>query len=248
MTAEQIVDSLHAVVGRAIDSDELTFDPEARMKPTAQNNLGKPRRAWQLTSLSNERDRPALSLPRAAAVAECMEAFGWTGSRQEPINHRQDEPNVIQPGILANGLLSIQLTVMTDRDELTADAIAAAFGVSIGEHPEALAILSERYAAVDTEFTPARRRMARVPDGATLIASDTDLSISIWKKNENNMWVHSATLGDHTQADLWCGARTVMYAADAEYCIGRCRKLLRFELDPDRDLHARRQHGGRFRL
>ena len=56
-------------------------------------------------------------------------------------------------------------------DDITADAIAAAFGVSIDEHPEALAILSERYAAVDTEFTPARRRMARVPDGASLIAN-----------------------------------------------------------------------------
>ncbi len=54
-------------------------------------------------------------------------------------------------------------------DDITADAIAAAFGVSIGEHPEALKILAERYAAVDTEFTPARRRMARVPDGASLI-------------------------------------------------------------------------------
>jgi molybdenum cofactor synthesis domain-containing protein len=56
-------------------------------------------------------------------------------------------------------------------DDITADAIAAAFDVSIDEHPEALAILSERYAAVDTEFTPARRRMARVPDGANLIAN-----------------------------------------------------------------------------
>jgi molybdenum cofactor synthesis domain-containing protein len=56
-------------------------------------------------------------------------------------------------------------------DDITADAIAAAFGVGIGEHPEAMKILSERYAAVDTEFTPARRRMARVPDGASLIAN-----------------------------------------------------------------------------
>lgn len=54
-------------------------------------------------------------------------------------------------------------------DDITADAIAAAFGVGIGEHPEAMAILSERYAAVDTEFTPARRRMARIPNGASLI-------------------------------------------------------------------------------
>ncbi len=56
-------------------------------------------------------------------------------------------------------------------DDITADAIAAAFGVGIGEHSEALKILSERYAAVDTEFTPARRRMARIPDGASLIAN-----------------------------------------------------------------------------
>lgn len=56
-------------------------------------------------------------------------------------------------------------------DDITADAIAAAFGVGISEHPEALAILSERYAAIDTEFTPARRRMARVPDGARLISN-----------------------------------------------------------------------------
>ena len=56
-------------------------------------------------------------------------------------------------------------------DDITADAIAAAFNVPINEHPEALKILSERYAAVDTEFTPARRRMARVPNGASLIAN-----------------------------------------------------------------------------
>ena len=56
-------------------------------------------------------------------------------------------------------------------DDITADAIAAAFQVGIGEHPEAVKILSERYAAVDTEFTPARRRMARIPHGASLIAN-----------------------------------------------------------------------------
>ena len=119
MSAEQLVDSLHVVVGSPIDSDELTFDPEARMKPTAMINLGAPRRAWQFTSLSNERDRPALSLPRAGAVCECLEAFGWKGTRQEPINHRDEEANVLQPAILASGLLSLQLTRLTDRSELT---------------------------------------------------------------------------------------------------------------------------------
>lgn len=54
-------------------------------------------------------------------------------------------------------------------DDITADAIAAAFGVAIGEHPEAAALLEARYKEMNTEFTPARRRMARVPDGASLI-------------------------------------------------------------------------------
>lgn len=56
-------------------------------------------------------------------------------------------------------------------DDITADAIAAAFEVSIGEHPDALALLAARYAAMGTEFTPARRRMARVPNGASLIVN-----------------------------------------------------------------------------
>ena len=54
-------------------------------------------------------------------------------------------------------------------DDITADAIAAAFGVGIGEHPDAVKLLEERYALMDMEFTPARRRMARAPDGAHLI-------------------------------------------------------------------------------
>ncbi len=54
-------------------------------------------------------------------------------------------------------------------DDITADAIAAAFGVGIGEHSEAATLLEARYQEMGTEFTPARRRMARVPDGASLI-------------------------------------------------------------------------------
>lgn len=54
-------------------------------------------------------------------------------------------------------------------DDITADAIAVAFGLAIEEHPEAVAILEARYEAMGTEFTPARRRMARTPVGASLI-------------------------------------------------------------------------------
>lgn len=54
-------------------------------------------------------------------------------------------------------------------DDITADAVAEAFGVGLPEHPDALAILGKRYAP--GEFNAARRRMARVPEGGTLIAN-----------------------------------------------------------------------------
>jgi len=56
-------------------------------------------------------------------------------------------------------------------DDITADAIAAAFGVEISEHPEAVALLEKRYAAMETDFAGPRRRMARIPHGASLIAN-----------------------------------------------------------------------------
>ncbi|MBV9287183.1 MAG: competence/damage-inducible protein A [Hyphomicrobiales bacterium] len=52
-------------------------------------------------------------------------------------------------------------------DDITADAVARAFGVPIGEDPRAIAIMMERYRA--EELTSARRRMARIPAGAELI-------------------------------------------------------------------------------
>lgn len=54
-------------------------------------------------------------------------------------------------------------------DDITADAVAAAFGVEISEHAEAIAILETRYKAMDMPFTGARRRMARIPHGASLV-------------------------------------------------------------------------------
>jgi molybdenum cofactor synthesis domain-containing protein len=52
-------------------------------------------------------------------------------------------------------------------DDITADAVAKAFGVAIDEDPRAIAVMLERYAEAD--LTPARRRMARIPEGAALI-------------------------------------------------------------------------------
>jgi molybdenum cofactor synthesis domain-containing protein len=52
-------------------------------------------------------------------------------------------------------------------DDITADSIARAFGASIDIDPRAVALLRERYA--ETDLTPARLRMARIPADAELI-------------------------------------------------------------------------------
>ncbi len=54
-------------------------------------------------------------------------------------------------------------------DDITADCIAAAFGVKIGIRDDARAILQAHYDRSGLEFNAARQRMARIPDGATLI-------------------------------------------------------------------------------
>lgn len=52
-------------------------------------------------------------------------------------------------------------------DDITADAVAKAFNVSIDVDPRAVAIMEKRYGP--GEFTPERKRMARIPDGAELV-------------------------------------------------------------------------------
>ena len=54
-------------------------------------------------------------------------------------------------------------------DDITADAVAAAFGVPIGVREDARAILATNYANPEVDLNPARLRMARIPDGAALI-------------------------------------------------------------------------------
>ena len=54
-------------------------------------------------------------------------------------------------------------------DDITADSIAAAFGVGIDFHPEAMAILTRHYQTSGIEFNEARKRMARIPEGGELV-------------------------------------------------------------------------------
>lgn len=54
-------------------------------------------------------------------------------------------------------------------DDITADSIAAAFGLPCEHDERAMRILSDWYDHRKLEFTEARKRMARVPEGAGLI-------------------------------------------------------------------------------
>lgn len=56
-------------------------------------------------------------------------------------------------------------------DDITADAIARAFGVALPINPQARAMLEARWQQTGTEVNEARLRMARIPEGADLIVN-----------------------------------------------------------------------------
>ena len=68
-------------------------------------------------------------------------------------------------------------------DDITADSIAKAFGVGIDHHPQVKQLLMDSFARRGVEATPARLRMARIPDGAELI--ENRLSVAPGFKVDN---------------------------------------------------------------
>jgi mono/diheme cytochrome c family protein len=125
MSAEQIVDSAVHAAGRHLQTEQLTMDVEGTLPANTFMNFGYPKRSWEFTTLANERDRPSLALPRIQAVADVLKAFGWRNSRPEPKTDREEEANLIQPGVLANGSLGIWLTRLTDDSGLTSAMLKA---------------------------------------------------------------------------------------------------------------------------
>ena len=119
MTAEQVFDSLVAVSGKRTHAERLTMDPEGRRPISAFLNLGSPQRAWQFSSLSNERDRPALSLPVAQSANDLLKAFGWRESRQDPLTVRDRTMTPLQPLVLANGIMGRRLVGLSDDHAIT---------------------------------------------------------------------------------------------------------------------------------
>jgi molybdenum cofactor synthesis domain-containing protein len=68
-------------------------------------------------------------------------------------------------------------------DDITADCVAKAFGVSIDVDPRALAILEERVAATGSQMNEARLRMTRIPKGADLVLNKVSGAPGIWIGN-----------------------------------------------------------------
>ena len=66
-------------------------------------------------------------------------------------------------------------------DDITADAIARAFGVGISENPEVIEMLLTRIRRED--LNEARRRMARIPHGARLVKNRVSTAPGFWIGN-----------------------------------------------------------------
>ena len=84
-----------------------------------------------------------------------------------------DDPDAIVDAV--NALRQSYIHVFTSggigptHDDITADCIARAFGVPIDVREDARALLQAHYDRTGFELNAARLRMARIPEGATLI-------------------------------------------------------------------------------
>jgi molybdenum cofactor synthesis domain-containing protein len=68
-------------------------------------------------------------------------------------------------------------------DDITADCVAEAFGVSLEFHPDAIAVIKQRLAKTGGELNEARLRMARIPRGAGLVANKVSGAPGFWIGN-----------------------------------------------------------------
>ena len=125
MTAEQLVDSLFVISGKPFDAGPMNIDIDGSRSYENSIDLGVPTRSWHFASLSNERDRPSLSLPFAEPFITLLEAYGWRSSRQDPLTRTAGEPNSLQPAILANGVIGRRATTLTDDSRFTHMALQA---------------------------------------------------------------------------------------------------------------------------
>lgn len=120
LSAEQLLDSLFAAVGKPLGCEELNLDPDGRRPIESFLNLGTPRRGWEFASLSNERDRPSLAMPVAQSIVDLLSTFNWRETRQVPLSVRDETATVLQPLMLAHGTVVHRVTTLSDDSQITA--------------------------------------------------------------------------------------------------------------------------------
>ncbi len=112
---------------------------------------------------------------RDANMHHLAQEFGRAGIDLREARVVADDPAAIVAAV--NQLRAVYDHVVTSggigptHDDITADCIAEAFGVGIDVRADARAIMAERAERMGVELTEARLRMARIPDGADLIAN-----------------------------------------------------------------------------
>lgn len=101
-------------------------------------------------------------------------------------------------------------------DDITADAVAKAFGVAIDHDPRAVALLKERF--TDGDLNEARLRMARIPNGAELVVNPVSKAPGFWIGNVITMAGVPAIMRamlDHVVPQLKTGAKVLSETIDA---------------------------------
>ncbi|APX66169.1 molybdopterin-binding protein [Sphingomonas sp. gentR] len=105
-------------------------------------------------------------------IAQLATWLNVQGIRLAEVRVVADRPEAIGEAVntlrVRNDYLFTTGGIGPTHDDITVDAIAAALGVPVIEHPEARAILEDYY-TTRGGVTAARARMARAPEGASLI-------------------------------------------------------------------------------
>jgi molybdenum cofactor synthesis domain-containing protein len=117
-------------------------------------------------------------------IAEYLTALGIDLKEVRVVGDEQDE-------IVAavNALRSRYDYVFTTggigptHDDITAQSIAKAFGVTIDYDPRVVKILQERLAQTGSELNEARMRMTRIPAGADLVLNKVSAAPGFWLGN-----------------------------------------------------------------
>lgn len=113
---------------------------------------------------------------RDANLAHLATRLGTRGIRLSEARVVADDPDAIVGALdalrAAHDLVFTTGGIGPTHDDITADCVARAFGVPIDIHPEARDRLEAFWATRGIEPNEERLRMARVPEGATLIDND----------------------------------------------------------------------------